>query len=60
MDRQLLELLRCPQNHGHLVEADAVLLAQVNTAIREGRVSNQSGHRLSEPIAGGLVRATGE
>jgi uncharacterized protein YbaR (Trm112 family) len=60
MDSQLLKILRCPQNQGPLVEADAVLIEQVNTAIRDGRVSNQSGHRLSEPIAGGLVRATGE
>ena len=60
MDRQLLEILRCPQNYGPLVEADALLVAQVNSAIREGRVSSQSGKQLSEPIEGGLVRSTGE
>jgi uncharacterized protein YbaR (Trm112 family) len=60
MNSQLLELLRCPQDHTLLTEADAELLTQVNNAIRDGRVSNGSGARRSELIEGGLVRAAGD
>ena len=40
-----------------LTEADGELLAEVNGAIRDGRISNLSGNRRSHPIDGGLVRA---
>ena len=60
MNNQLLGILRCPQDHTALAEADGGLLAQVNSAIRDGRVSNHSGKRLSQPIDGGLVRAAGD
>ncbi len=60
MNSQLLEILRCPQDRTMLAEADSELLAQVNDAIRDGRISNLSGSRLSQPIDGGLVREDGD
>jgi uncharacterized protein YbaR (Trm112 family) len=60
MNSQLLEILRCPQDHTVLTEADEKLLSQVNDAIREGRVANSSGAWRSDPIERGLVRAAGD
>jgi uncharacterized protein len=57
MNSQLLEILRCPQDGTVLMEADSELLTKVNEAIRDGRVTNRTGERLSHPIDGGLVRA---
>jgi uncharacterized protein len=57
MNSELLEILRCPDDRTELTKADDELLANVNSAIRDGRVACRSGERRAEPIDGGLVRA---
>jgi uncharacterized protein YbaR (Trm112 family) len=60
MNGQLLEILRCPQDHTPLVEASETLVSQVNCLIRDGRVSNNGGKQVVSIIDGGLVRAAGD
>lgn len=59
IDKELLEILVCPTDHTPLSLADAALVARVNQAIAAGRVENQGGRRVEQPIAGGLVRRDG-
>lgn len=59
IDEALLAILACPQNHMPLRLADERLLNQVNEAIREGRVTNNAGDAVTEPIREGLVREDG-
>lgn len=55
IDKELLEILACPETHQSLAEADADLLAQVNGRIASG-LTNRGGAKVEEPLEGGLVR----
>ena len=59
LDKQLLDLIVCPQDHRPLVEADAALVDRVNRAIAAGRARNVLGRAVATPIDGGLVRDDG-
>jgi len=59
IDKELLELLACPENRTPLSLADDALIARVNEAIEAGRVKNKAGQPVDEPLAGGLVREDG-
>ena len=56
IDRELLDLLVCPEDHTPLVLADEQLVARLNQAIAARGIKNQSGLPVREPIHGGLVR----
>jgi uncharacterized protein len=56
----LLAILRCPEDHSQLLPADEATVADINSAIRAGRIRNRAGQRLETPIDGGLVRAAGD
>ncbi len=60
IDLQLLEILRCPQDHSELLLADAPLIARVNKQINAGTLVTVGGQPLKKPIDGGLVRAAGD
>ena len=60
MRRELLDILRCPENQASLTPADEALVAEVNDRIRAGRLHNKAGRDVSQPIDGGLVRADGD
>jgi uncharacterized protein len=60
IDPQLLEILRCPQDHSELSLADAELLARVNQKINSGSVTTVGGQPISRTIDGGLIRAAGD
>jgi uncharacterized protein len=57
---QLLDILRCPQDHSELSLADAKLIGQVNERITMGTMMTLGGQPLKKPIDGGLVRAAGD
>ena len=57
---QLLDILRCPQDHSELLLADATLVAQVNKQIGTGQLLSVGGQPMNKPIDGGLVRAAGD
>lgn len=56
IDKALLAILACPENHTPLSEADEELLAKVNEAICTGQVHNRAGETVTGALAGGLVR----
>ena len=56
IDKELLEILVCPEDHTPLSLADEPLLAKLNEAIQAGRVKNKAGEPVTEPVSGGLVR----
>jgi uncharacterized protein YbaR (Trm112 family) len=56
IDRELLEILVCPQDHTPLEVADAGLVARLNQAITAGKLKNRGGQLVRKTIQGGLVR----
>ena len=60
MTNDLLDILRCPDNHATLTPADDALVAELNARIRAGQLRNQAGRDVQQPIEGGLVRADGD
>ncbi len=60
IDSQLLEILRCPQDHTELSLAEAELVERANQQIFAGKVSNIGGQQVKKPIDGGLLRAAGD
>jgi uncharacterized protein YbaR (Trm112 family) len=59
IDRELLQILACPETHQPLAEADGETVARINEAIEAGRLKNVGGHEVGEKIDGGLVREDG-
>lgn len=57
IDNELRSILVCPSDHTPLSLADDRLVARVNREIAAGRVRNQAGQPVDQPIGGGLVRA---
>jgi uncharacterized protein YbaR (Trm112 family) len=55
MDKKLLSILCCPVTHKGLSLARPEVLASVNAAIQEGKVSNRDGQQLSAPLTEALV-----
>ncbi|MFZ5831253.1 MAG: Trm112 family protein [Planctomycetota bacterium] len=56
IDKHLLSLLVCPENHTPLVEADAQLIEKLNRGVMERRLKNRAGKVVEKPLDGGLVR----
>jgi uncharacterized protein len=59
IDKELLAILVCPKDHSPLSAADDQMIVRVNRAIAAGRIKNQAGRLVEQPIAGGLLRADG-
>jgi len=59
IDRQLLDILACPETHQAVAPADEALVNSVNRKIEAGQLLNRAGEKVTEPINGGLVRADG-
>lgn len=59
IDKNLLDILVCPESHTPLRLADDQLVAKLNQAVAAAEVSNRSGEAVTEPIDGGLVREDG-
>jgi uncharacterized protein YbaR (Trm112 family) len=60
VQHDLFDILRCPENHSSLAQADKALVAELNARIRAGSLRNQAGREVREVIDGGLVRADGD
>jgi uncharacterized protein YbaR (Trm112 family) len=56
IDPELLKILRCPETHQPMSEADAALVADVNSRIVGGSQKNRSGKPVADKIDGGLLR----
>ncbi len=59
IDKDLLDILVCPENHTSLSPADDALLDKLNRAIGEGRIKNRGDQTVEGPLSGGLVRQDG-
>ena len=60
IDKDLLEILACPETHQPLHEASAAELARANEAIQAGRQQDKAGKPVKEPLEAGLVREDGK
>lgn len=59
IDKELLDILACPENKTPVVLADAALVEKINAAIEKGGVKNRGGQKVEKKIDGGLVREDG-
>ena len=59
INRELLDILVCPKDRTPLALAEEALLAELNQAIATGRIKNQAGEPVQQPLEGGLVRQDG-
>jgi len=55
MNRELLDLLRCPETRGTLRMANPAELQRINAGILQSSIKNQSGELISEPLDECLV-----
>jgi uncharacterized protein YbaR (Trm112 family) len=55
IQKEFLELLRCPINHCSLANADARLIARLNSRIAAGQIRNRLGEVVIEQVESGLV-----
>ena len=60
MDAQLLQILRCPQDHSELSLADAALVARANEFIKAGKLTTVGGQVVKKSFDGGLIRTAGD
>jgi uncharacterized protein YbaR (Trm112 family) len=56
---ELLKMLVCPENKSELALASSDLVERLNRAIAAGGLTNKAGHKVAQPLDGGLVRADG-
>jgi uncharacterized protein YbaR (Trm112 family) len=56
IDKELLDILVCPENKTRLTLADDQLVARLNEAVDAGRLNNRAGQPVTQRIDGGLVR----
>jgi uncharacterized protein YbaR (Trm112 family) len=56
IDKQLLDILVCPETKEPVSLADDELVAKINEKIKAGEVKTRGGEKVTEPISGALVR----
>jgi uncharacterized protein YbaR (Trm112 family) len=60
IDKDLLEILACPETHQPLALADAATVDALNASIAAGEATDVGGEPVSEAIEGGLIREDGK
>lgn len=60
LDRELLDILVCPETKAPVHLADEAMLERVNRDVSAGRLSTRGGEKVEEPLEGGLVREDGK
>ena len=59
INRNLLDILACPENKTPVKLGDQPLIDAINRAIKKGEIKNRGGQKVEHPIDGGLVREDG-
>ncbi|MCC7265403.1 MAG: Trm112 family protein [Candidatus Latescibacteria bacterium] len=59
IDKELLEILACPENKTPVHLAEQALIDRINSRIQQGQLTNRVGRKVEKPIDGGLVREDG-
>lgn len=60
IDKDLLEILACPETHQPLREATAEEVAALNAKVEAGGLTNVGGAKVEEALDAGLVREDGK
>lgn len=60
IQRELLDLLQCPETRSPLHLADDSLVARINAAIAGGTLKNRAGESVGTPLSGGLLPESGK
>lgn len=56
VDKELLNILCCPETKQDLVLADQELIDKINQLIKKGVLKNRAGELVKDPIDAGLIR----
>jgi uncharacterized protein YbaR (Trm112 family) len=59
IDKELLEILACPEDKTPVHLAEQELIDRINARIASGQLTNRGGAKVERKIDGGLVRADG-
>lgn len=57
LDKELLDMLCCPETKEDVALADAPLVEKLNKLAETGQLKNRGGEVVKEKMDGGLVRA---
>ena len=57
MDKELLDMLCCPETKEDVSLADAALIATLNRKVEAGGLANRGGEIVKEKMDSGLIRA---
>ncbi|HON10435.1 MAG: hypothetical protein GX089_03300 [Fibrobacter sp.] len=56
VDKELLDILCCPETKQDLVLISGKTIQAINSRIKSGELKNRAGEIISEPIDAGLLR----
>ncbi len=56
VDKELLDILCCPETKQDLTLVGEGTIAKINQRIQEGSLKNRAGEAIREPIEAGLLR----
>lgn len=56
VDKELLDILCCPETKQDLTLVEESVIAKINRLIKEGKIKNRAGATVREPIDAGLIR----
>ena len=59
IDKELLDILACPETKEPVHLAEQSLIDELNARIERGEVNNRGGKQVEKKIDGGLVREDG-
>ena len=59
IDKELLDILACPENKTPVRLADQALIDDLNRRIEAGEIKNRGGKAVEKKIDGGLIREDG-
>ena len=59
IDKELLEILACPEDKSPVQLADRGVIDRLNERIAQGDLTNRGGQKVEKQMDGGLVRADG-
>jgi uncharacterized protein YbaR (Trm112 family) len=60
ISQELLDILACPESKQPLSLAGEAVIADLNSRIRQGTLTNRAGKPVTERIDGGLIREDGQ
>ena len=60
IDKELLEILACPETKEPVHLADQALVDELNSRIERGEITNRGGAKVEAQMGGGLVREDGK